>query len=257
LVFVGDTHGDVAASKAVVDRFGHGFRRVYLGDYVDRSVVPFGSLENLYLLLSQKLAAPDDVILLRGNHEFERIFNHYGFADEISAFDPGRKGVRAAVRSLFAQLPYAAHSENGLLCLHGGIPDVASAQEIADIPKGLVAYDMDPVASQIVWNDNVRDAKASLNEKGVWPSQRNGPIGHMFLYGNPYFEQKMALLGKRLLLRAHDYSVKGYSLDDHVLTIFTSDRFKAKGPLKGTYVALMSDPEALIASCRDLEIVQL
>ncbi|MCK4242425.1 MAG: metallophosphoesterase, partial [Dehalococcoidia bacterium] len=66
-IFVGDTHGDFDASKRVIASYLTPEDRViFLGDYVDRGPQ---SLENINYLLSLKLAYPENVFLLMGNHE--------------------------------------------------------------------------------------------------------------------------------------------------------------------------------------------
>lgn len=51
-VFVGDTHGDLDASKKVVDKYlRKGTKICFLGDYVDRGSK---SMENVSYLLSKK-----------------------------------------------------------------------------------------------------------------------------------------------------------------------------------------------------------
>ena len=55
---------------------------VFNGDYVDRGA---WGLETLLLLLAWKLAAPEEVTLLRGNHETALCTLVYGFKGELVA----------------------------------------------------------------------------------------------------------------------------------------------------------------------------
>src|SRR5262249_55111934 len=70
VIFVGDTHGDLASTRAVIERYLPTSRLVFVGDYVDRAPEPSGSVGNVAFLFRCKLAHPDRIMLLRGNHEF-------------------------------------------------------------------------------------------------------------------------------------------------------------------------------------------
>ena len=66
-IFVGDTHGDFDASKKVIASYLRPENSViFLGDYVDRGPQ---SVENINYLLCLKLAYPENIFLLMGNHE--------------------------------------------------------------------------------------------------------------------------------------------------------------------------------------------
>lgn len=54
---------------------------VFLGDYVDRG---YHSVETICLLLGYKCKYPENVVLLRGNHETKSLTKIYGFYDEVS-----------------------------------------------------------------------------------------------------------------------------------------------------------------------------
>ncbi len=128
----GDLHGDLHSLLAFLDvlnRSGQldGFRvakpevrLVFLGDYTDRG--RYG-IEVLYTLLRLKLANPDRVLLVRGNHEDVNLVARYGFLAEIGAKYGREFDVRRVVR-LYDFLPavlYLVSGTNVVQCNHGGL----------------------------------------------------------------------------------------------------------------------------------------
>lgn len=130
--FHADFHGDIRSLLADVTWLNdHRYLRdfsiartnfylVFLGDYTDRGAY---GVEVLYTLLRLKVANPDQVFLLRGNHEEIALQARYGFLDEgrakYSADFNGTKVLRA-----YDFLPVALYlgcGENFVQCNHGGI----------------------------------------------------------------------------------------------------------------------------------------
>ncbi|OHT00562.1 hypothetical protein TRFO_07886 [Tritrichomonas foetus] len=87
---IGDLHGNFHDLLRIFAQSGEYYNEtfIFLGDYVDRGCY---SLETLMLLFAFKLQFPNNVILLRGNHEFESINRIYGFYSEMITHY-GRKG---------------------------------------------------------------------------------------------------------------------------------------------------------------------
>ncbi|MBL7100369.1 MAG: serine/threonine protein phosphatase [Nanoarchaeota archaeon] len=257
IVFVGDTHGDIETTEKIMKKFLGTHLLVFLGDYVDRALVDLGSIKNVSYILDKKVNH-NDIVILRGNHEFEYLFEYYGFGSELAQIDNSDKTLLKHFRDVFSNLPYVAVTENGLIALHGGIPDIDSADEIKKLPKGLLNYEANKVVLQIVWNDNICDSKARLGSEGFLDGNRDGD-DRFLLYGEPYFSKKMDLLGKNVLVRGHDYREKGYSLDDRILTIFSSrssQKYVDSGRLKGVYVAVL-DSQEIVKTAKNLKIEQI
>ena len=135
IIFHGDVHGDIhsfiheidalaAQGYFVGDTFELADKNnylVFLGDYVDRG--HYGS-EVMYTLLRLQLANPDNVIMVRGNHEDQTLSDYYGFGRElIATFGPDANRYDKIYR-LYNFMPVALYvgSENDYLqCCHGGI----------------------------------------------------------------------------------------------------------------------------------------
>ncbi|MBQ6143536.1 MAG: metallophosphoesterase [Clostridia bacterium] len=126
-IIVGDLHGDFEAAKFYCDEFMNSYPNksiVFLGDYIDRGP---NSIETLALLFQLKIAFPDKVHLLCGNHECMGVDNwNYknSLITECKDKYPGKNSY-GMLWNTFQNLPFAAivKTNNGdTLCAHGGIP---------------------------------------------------------------------------------------------------------------------------------------
>jgi len=135
----GDLHGDIHSLIAYIDfmqqaGYMNGFKIIksdfnllFLGDYVDRG--NYG-VEVLYTLMRLKIANPDQVMLVRGNHEDIKICSNYGFRDEVEAkFGMDFFGSKfKKIARLYDFLPAALYlgcgssaNKDFLQCCHGGM----------------------------------------------------------------------------------------------------------------------------------------
>ncbi|MEK6942634.1 MAG: metallophosphoesterase [Nanoarchaeota archaeon] len=253
-VFVGDTHGDSDSTEEVFRRFLGSHLIVFEGDYVDRAPATGSSTYNLMGVLQKKVEHPKDVVLLRGNHEFAELWR-YGFQASLDNRD--MLVIRPKILQVMSELPYAAMTPNGVLALHAGVPNVESLDDIKAVPKGLVLYQENKIACQLVWNDSLLEGMVNPVGQDFAPNTKRGfDDDHSIIYGQRFLDEKLAAFGAKVLVRGHDYHAKGHGLNDKILTIFTSQEYAKDGPMKGRYVAVL-DPAKTIQSTKDLEIVQL
>jgi len=205
VVFVGDTHGDFEATGKVVQQYlKPGSKLVFLGDYVDRGPA---SLENINFLLQKKIEHPEGVYLLMGNHE------GYG----VVPFSPANfwEGLDAELRhwyiAVLSNLPLVASTANGVIALHGALPDVPGLEEINRIKLG------DDRWHQMTWGD--------------WQEREGSFLGFDAYTGRPqfgqtWFEEIMSRFNKNILIRSHQPNAPQVMYGGRCLTIFTSSAYR-------------------------------
>ena len=204
-VFVGDTHGDLDATERVLHRYRKGpYHLVFLGDYVDRGIQ---SQENLEYLLNAKAQHPQGITLLVGNHEgfMVKKFLPADFWEDLDGPD------RELLGSLFFWLPLATMSENGVLGVHGGLPDLKSLEEVNQIQPGDENWD------RITWGDFLEHEGDLLGDWGGRPQ-----------FGDRYFHRMMDRYQRRLLIRSHQPNSPQWMFDECCLTLMTSRDYKSK-----------------------------
>jgi serine/threonine-protein phosphatase 5 len=123
VIVVGDTHGQFHDACRMFEIAGTPTEeRMYIfnGDFVDRGA---WGIETLVLFCLWKLAFPNKVFMLRGNHETVTCTILYGFKGELEAKygKAGWKNIFAACKKLFAVLPLSALINKKTLVLHGGL----------------------------------------------------------------------------------------------------------------------------------------
>jgi protein phosphatase len=225
-VFVGDTHGDLDATEKVTEKYLNEENIiVFLGDYVDRGD---HSLENILHLLRLKVEYPRNLILLMGNHE--------GFV--IKEFYPANFWLSLSLekremfdRTLF-HLPFAVYSANGILGLHGALPDLEGLEDINEVKPG------DDFWNQIVWGD-FQDMEGDVLGDYLGRPQ----------FGRDYFNRVMERFDKTVLIRAHQPNVSANMFTKRCLTLFTSYAYL---PFRSIAVVDLAKPE--ISSLDEVEV---
>jgi hypothetical protein len=205
VVFVGDTHGDLDATERVLHRYLKApYHVVFLGDYVDRGIQ---SQENLECLLNAKARHPQKMTLLAGNHEgfMVKKFLPANFWEDLD--ERGRE----LLGDLFLRFPLATTSENGILGVHGGLPDLKSLEEINQIQPGDGNWD------RITWGDFLEDEGEFLGDWGGRPQ-----------FGGRYFRRMMDRYQRKLLVRSHQPNSPQWMFGESCLTLMTSRDYKSR-----------------------------
>lgn len=134
LYLLADRHGDIKSTIAIIKPLlndagqlrNKNMRIIFLGDYVDRGIA---GVEVLYYIARLKTANPDQVFMVRGNHEDVSINQRFGFTQEISAkFGPVSVQELDLINDFYNTLPVALFIGSGnenethyALCCHGFI----------------------------------------------------------------------------------------------------------------------------------------
>jgi serine/threonine-protein phosphatase PP1 catalytic subunit len=214
VTIVGDIHGqfsDLLQFFALAGGFPPTVSYLFLGDYVDRGR---NSIEVFSLLLALKITYPDQIWLLRGNHETPDISRLYGLYDDCM----GRyhdEQVWRRFADVFAWLPLAAVVSDRIFCVHGGLsPQLRSVDDIRSQKRPIAVSDAGLV-TDLLWAD------PDPNHSGFARSER----GTSFTFGANIAKGFLQRHEFDLLCRAHQVVPRGYEFpfnNDKVLTIFSA-----------------------------------
>ncbi|WP_440955160.1 metallophosphoesterase [Methanosarcina sp. Mfa9] len=184
VMLVGDIHGNLEALEFILKmREEMGCKTLlFLGDYVDRG--PQG-VEVLVRLFRLKLEDPENVFLLRGNHETVEMNVYYGFFEEIG-FDPL---FLAGISRTYKKMPVGAVLSGHTFCVHGGITGVEDIEKITK--ENAFPY---------LWND-------PSEKPGLGASRRGDTVKE---YGPDLVDGFLKLNGLKRVIRAHTAIKDGY-----------------------------------------------
>lgn len=222
-LIIGDLHGNLTSLTTIMNNSsflsklnaGNEAVIVFLGDYGDRGT---NQVELYYTILSLKAAFPEQVVLLRGNHEgpIDLMVSPHDLPQQLQRKFKN-KGVFAydQLVTLFGCLYNVAYVENQYLMVHGGLPaSVCNLQEIAQADK--LHPDM-PFLEELLWNDPDEIVQDFV------PS----PRGAGELFGKAITDKVLARLNVKILIRSHEPAPDGYKINHSgkILTVFSR-----KGP---------------------------
>lgn len=215
---IGDLHGDFESLVTILktSRFTEKMEKtreatiVFLGDYGDRGSK---SAEVYYVVLKLKLAFPEQVVLLRGNHEAPA--ESLGYPHDLPLqlqirFGEDGKMAYEKTRALSAYLYNAVFVEDRYLMVHGGVSQkVRTLQDIAQAQEN----HGEDVLEDLLWSD------PDENVQGVSPS----PRGAGKLFGKNVTEKVLSHLNAKVLIRGHEPSGEGFKINHggKVLTLFS------------------------------------
>ena len=212
---VGDLHGNIHDLLRILQKIGDLTVKkiLFLGDYVDRG--PF-SVEVITLLFSLACFYPENVFLIRGNHEFRKVNEFYGFKQQVvQIFDNSSPWEKA--NEVFDFLPIAATINEEIFCVHGGIaPEFDSISDLEKYQRPIYTYE-DDLLYDILWSDPSDAADTFI------PSTRGS--GHQ--YGHKSLAKFLANNKLKALMRGHQCVKDG--IERHFggmcVTVFSSSNY--------------------------------
>lgn len=222
----GDTHGQFFDLLNIFDINGSPAQDnpyLFNGDFVDRGS---WSVEVVLTLFAYKLALPEKMHLLRGNHETRNMNRIYGFDGEVKHKYDG--DIMRMFTEVFRVLPLAATLNSKVIIMHGGLfeQDGVKLQQIKEINR-----DMEPpesgLMSDIMWSDPQPFEGRGKSKRGV--GQSFGPdITKAFLEDN----------NLELLVRSHEVKDEGYLVehDNKLITVFSAPNYCDQMGNKGALI---------------------
>ncbi|CAE8601221.1 unnamed protein product [Polarella glacialis] len=226
----GDIHGQFRDLLMLFHAFGfpgqknaEGVNFVFNGDFVDRGA---HQLEVIGLLLALKVAMPNQVWLVRGNHEDRCMNAKYGFLDECIERLGENMGQKThdLIQDVFDQLPLACRVGGSVLCVHGGIGDGKwDLNDLRALRRPISDQDLHQAnmrwALDILWSDPIEDDRDDDGDSegqdaspvfGVHESPR---IGAAHLFGWDVTKTFCARNGLGMIVRSHQSKKDGMGFD--------------------------------------------
>ncbi|GMJ01319.1 BRI1 suppressor 1 (BSU1)-like 1 [Hibiscus trionum] len=224
----GDLHGQFGDLMRLFDEYGFPSTAgdityidyLFLGDYVDRGQ---HSLETITLLLALKIEYPENVHLIRGNHEAADINALFGFRIECIERMGENDGIWAWTRfnQLFNFLPLAALIEKKIICMHGGIGrSIHSVEQIEKLERPITMDAGSIVLMDLLWSDPTENDSI----EGLRPNAR-GP--GLVTFGPDRVTDFCKKNKLQLIIRAHECVMDGFErfAQGQLITLFSATNY--------------------------------
>ena len=218
---------------------------LFLGDFVDRGNL---SLETICLLMALKVKYPDQIHLIRGNHEDILINSGFGFQNECQGRlhddSDNDDSLFALINNFFEYLPFAAIVEDQILCVHGGIgSNVKKLSDIEDIKRPFeVVHEAETreqkLAMDLLWSDPTDNDE----EFGIQPNlQRDSNnLGHIVKYGPDIVKKFLKDNNLSYIIRGHECVLDGFErfAGGLLLTVFSATDYCGRHGNAGAMIVI-------------------
>ncbi|PPD71748.1 hypothetical protein GOBAR_DD31350 [Gossypium barbadense] len=197
------------------------------------------SLETISLLLALKIEYPNNVHLIRGNHEAADINALFGFRIECIERMGERDGIWAwhRINRLFNWLPLAALIEKKIICMHGGIGrSINHVEQIESLQRPITMEAGSIVLMDLLWSDPTENDSV----EGLRPNAR-GP--GLVTFGPDRVMEFCNNNDLQLIVRAHECVMDGFErfAQGHLITLFSATNYCGTANNAGAILVLGRD----------------
>ncbi|KAE8701964.1 Serine/threonine-protein phosphatase BSL2-like protein [Hibiscus syriacus] len=206
----GDLHGQFGDLMRLFDEYGFPSTA---GDitYID------------YLFLGDYIEYPENVHLIRGNHEAADINALFGFRIECIERMGENDGIWAWTRfnQLFNFLPLAALIEKKIICMHGGIGrSIHSVEQIEKLERPITMDAGSIILMDLLWSDPTENDSI----EGLRPNAR-GP--GLVTFGPDRVTDFCKKNKLQLIIRAHECVMDGFErfAQGQLITLFSATNY--------------------------------
>lgn len=205
VTIVGDIHGQFYDFLKILEVGGSPelSKYVFLGDYVDRGNF---SIEVCILLFSLKINYPDNVFMLRGNHECRQMTTYFNFHNEcLVKYD---EEVYCRILTAFNSLPLAAIVNSKFFVVHGGISPQAERLDAIETINRFEEIPKTGLICDLMWSDPVDEELEALDLD--W--EINTKRGCSFNFGAKSLIPYLVNNSMVSVIRAHEAQIEGFKM---------------------------------------------
>ena len=229
---VGDIHGHILDIFRIIRACGSPQinRYVFLGDIVDRGEF---SVECITLIYIMKVLWPNNVLIIRGNHEFSYMCGQSGFFDQLCEVYCSSELFKLVITS-FSHIPLAALIDGETLCVHAGLsPATFSLSQIEELERPFDTFGDDSFVDGLLWSDPSDDLDYF----------EQSPRGAGYLFGEIATRDFLENNNIKRIVRGHECVADGFKLhfSGTVMTVFSASNYCDRIPNPASAVKFLAD----------------
>ena len=188
---------------------------LFLGDYVGRG---WNGLSTFMLLILYLIKYPNNITLLRGNHDSRTMSIMYGLYDEclkkIEIKDEA-EDIYNKINELFDLLQLAAVVDNKYFCIHGGLSPELKKIDILNNIERKKEIPEKGIITDLIWSD----PKEEVNE--FEPSKKGAGQFYGEKAVNDFIKENNNI---EMIIRSHELVDDGrkFQFNNKLLTVFSA-----------------------------------